>query len=122
MGDTDGKVTTTLIRAARYLKDNRLLPQGFDKATVGPDIAVVGQAAQDPDFTGGGDTLRLSIDAGEGSGPYTLVVELLYQSVGYRWAENVMGVEAPENQRFAGLYSLAGNPPLTVATAEAEVR
>ena len=35
MGDTKGDVTTGLLTAVRYLKDNRLLPQGFDKRTPG---------------------------------------------------------------------------------------
>ena len=31
--DSNGKVTTGLLHAVGYLKDNRLLPHGFDKAT-----------------------------------------------------------------------------------------
>jgi len=31
--DSEGKVTTGLLHAVGYLKDNRLLPHGFDKAT-----------------------------------------------------------------------------------------
>src|SRR5882724_5174106 len=40
--DAQGRVTTGLLHAVGYLKDNRLLPTGFDKATAGKDIAVVG--------------------------------------------------------------------------------
>ena len=38
MQNSDGEVTYTLLRAASYAKDNRLLPQGFDKATAGEDV------------------------------------------------------------------------------------
>ena len=38
MGDTEGMVTTVLLKGAGYVKDNRLLPHGFDKAAV--DTAV----------------------------------------------------------------------------------
>ena len=40
--DQNGKVTTSLLSAVGYLKDNRLLPRGFDKATANADIAVYG--------------------------------------------------------------------------------
>lgn len=122
MADTDGDVTTTLMRAATYVKDNRLLPEGFDKASVAPDIAIVGAAQSDPDFTGGGDTVHLSIDPANAVGPFTLQVEVNYQSVGYRWAENINSVEAPEIERFASLYSQVGNRPVTVASARAQVK
>ena len=58
MGNTDGQVTHTLLRASHYIKDNRLLPAGFDKATAPADVAVRGLAATDPDFTAGGDQVR----------------------------------------------------------------
>ena len=38
--DSEGKVTTGLLHAVGYLKDNRLLPHGFDKTTADKDIAV----------------------------------------------------------------------------------
>jgi hypothetical protein len=52
LGDAGGAVTTGLLSGAQYLKDNRLLPHGFDKQTAEPDIAVRGEALSDPDFTG----------------------------------------------------------------------
>ncbi len=55
MGDVERHVTTGLLQASRYVKDNRLLPRGFDKATAAADIAVHGEAAADADFQSGGD-------------------------------------------------------------------
>ena len=37
LGDSNGAPTTGLLSAVRYLKDNRLLPRGFDKAGASPD-------------------------------------------------------------------------------------
>jgi len=104
MGDPAGAPTTGLLTAVRYLKDNRLLPRGFDKASADPDIQVVGGAAQDADFTGGGDRTRYSIDTGGSEGPFQIDVELRFQPIGFRWAQNLKPYNAPETQRFAGYY------------------
>ena len=48
-----GRVTTGLLTALRYVKDNRLLPHGFDKRTADKDVAVHGEAEGDADFAGG---------------------------------------------------------------------
>ena len=47
MGDANNVPTTGLLSATHYLKDNRLLPRGFDKATADKDIGVYGEAMQD---------------------------------------------------------------------------
>ena len=52
LGDEQCRVTTGLLAAYSYLKDNRLLPDGFDKQTAESDIAVIGDAFKDPTFTG----------------------------------------------------------------------
>ena len=54
MQDQDGHVTTGLLSAVGYIKDNRLLPHGFDKQTADKDIAVHGKALEDASFTGRG--------------------------------------------------------------------
>ena len=55
----DGAVTTGLLTAVRYVKDNRLLPHGFDKRTADKDVAVHGDAEGDADFAGGGRSDRV---------------------------------------------------------------
>jgi hypothetical protein len=104
MGDPAGAPTTGLLTAVRYLKDNRLLPRGFDKATADADIQVIGGATEDPDFTGGGDVVRYSIDTAGGEGPFHIEVELRFQPIGFRWAQNLKPYNAPETQRFVGYY------------------
>ena len=53
LGDANGHVTTGILSAVRYLKDNRLLPAGFDKLSAAPEIAVLGEATADAGFRGG---------------------------------------------------------------------
>jgi hypothetical protein len=109
LGDPAGAVTTGLIAAVKYLKDNRILPHGFDKATASHDIAVAGDAASDANFTGGSDRVRLSAPLGSASGPFTLEVELLYQPIGYRWAQNLGPYKASmEPARFQQYYAAMG--------------
>ena len=118
--NVSGDVTTGLIRAMGYRKDNRLLPTGFDKASAGEDFAVYGGAAEDDDFQGGGDTVRYRVDLAEARGELTVTVELLYQSIGYRWAENLRRHEdAAEVGRFLDRYDALPNQPVTVARATA---
>jgi hypothetical protein len=104
LGDSQGRVTTGLISANQYLKDNRILPAGFDKQTASPDIAVHGEAAADPAFTAGSSTTQYGIATDGTVGPFQLSVELLYQPVGYRWAHNLASYQAAEPQRFVQYY------------------
>jgi hypothetical protein len=104
MGDSNGRVTTGLLFGTRYLKDNRLLPRGFAKETATEDIAVRGPAAADPDFAGGGDTVTYSLVLPNAPGPVSVTAELYFQSIGFRWAENLRAYTAPEPQRFVRYY------------------
>ncbi len=119
MANFENEVTYTLLRAAQYVKDNRLLPPGFDKATAGEDIAVVGGAAQDDDFVGGSDEIAYRVDVSGSEGPFTVSAELLYQTVSYRFAENLRGEAVPLAVRFVQYYDEADKMPVVIATAQA---
>jgi hypothetical protein len=121
MGNTEGEVTTTLLRGAEYLKDNRLLPSGFDKGAVGTEIAVRGAALEDGDFGGGGDRIHYKVNVGEAQGPFTVTAELLYQPIGHRWVENLRGYEGQDVERFTAFYDQVANQPVIVASASAVV-
>jgi hypothetical protein len=121
LGDVDGGVTTTLLRGAGYLKDNRLLPVGFDKGNMEADVAVYGGAAEDASFAGGSDQVTYQVSLGDAAGPFTVTVELLYQSIGYRWAQNLAQYSAPEPERFLGFYEAVPNLPVVVTNDVAEV-
>jgi hypothetical protein len=102
--DEHGNVTTALLSAVGYLKDNRLLPKGFNKNTAEPDIAVHGEAANDPAFTDAGHRVRYSVATGNASGPFHVQAELWYEPIGYRWANNLKPYNAAEPKRFTGYY------------------
>lgn len=115
-----GTVTTGLLQGTAFIKDNRLLPRGFDKATAGPEIAVRGDARNDADFTGEGDRVRYRVDVGNQAGPYAVTVELLFQPIGFRWADNLRGYDAPEPRRFLGYFeAMAAASSVRVAWATA---
>ncbi len=119
LGDPAGAVTTGLLTATQYLKDNRILPTGFDAATADPDIAVYGAATDDADFAPGSDTVRYRVAVGKDEQPLSITVELLYQPVGYRWAHNLGGVEAAETARWLGYYDdLAHASSATIASSK----
>jgi len=120
LGDPKGGVTTGLLTGVRYLKDNRLLPHGFDKTTADHEIAVQGGAMRDSDFGGGSDRVRYSADVGNAAGPFTVTAELLYQPIGFRWANNLKAYKGTEPQRFTGYYdAMASASAATLARAEA---
>lgn len=117
MGDTDGNVTYTLLRGASYLKDNRLLPTGFDKETAASDIAVYGAARDDATFAAGGDTIAYEAPVDAAAGPFTVSVALLYQPLSYRFVQDLLTDETALTQRFGGYYERANKAPSVVAVA-----
>lgn len=124
LGDATGGVTTGLLTAVKYLKDNRLLPRGFDKRTAEPDIAVQGSALDDPDFVGAGDRVRYSVAVPANAGPFTIEAELLYQPIGFRWANNLKTYnQASEPRRFTTYYdSMAAASATSLAHATAKIQ
>jgi len=117
--DSEGHVTTGLLSAIAYFKDNRILPTGFDKRTAEKDIAVVGDALEDPNFVAGSDTVRYSMPVGNADGPFHVEVELWYEPIGFRWAHNLEPYRANEPQRFVSYYeSMSASAATVLARAE----
>jgi hypothetical protein len=115
MIDTENRPTTALLSGTGYIKDNRLLPEGFDKNTVHADIGVNGEAFDDPDFTAGGDVIRYLVEVDETAGPFMVEVELLYQTIGFRWAENLRRFDSEESARFMRYYDEVPNLPVVIS-------
>jgi hypothetical protein len=116
--DSELSVTTTLLRAAGYLKDNRLLPDGFDKSAPYEDFQVRGLAFEDIDFDEAFDQIQYVIAVGDSAGPYQVTVELLYQSVGYRWIKNLSEASGAEIDRFLGYVDAVPNRPILIDKVE----
>lgn len=106
MQDYQGKITYTLLRAKSYLKDNRLLPKGFDKHTVPDIIKVHGNAESDADFVDARDTVEFVIDVANDQN-YNIVAELIYQPLGYAFAEDLFVDRDHEISRFKQMFRVS---------------
>ena len=123
LGAPGDKVTTVLLAATHYLKDNRILPLGFDKATADGDISVKGGAAEDADFEGGSDRVRYAVPVDESAGPFTVRAELWYQPISYRWARNVDDLPSAEAEHFVSYFkAFSTSSGVVLARAEAMAR
>ena len=123
LANAAGNVTTGLLSGLRYPKDNRLLPNGFDKHTAEKDIAVHGQASSDSNFAAGGDRVRYAVELGPAAGPVSIDVKLWYQPIGFRWAQNLRPYDAFETRRFLSYFNqMAETSALILASAHVNVR
>ena len=123
MVDQRGAVTTGLMSAERWVKDNRLLPAGFDASRADGRVSVHGAATSDASFTAGGDEVRYSVQVSPDAGPFTVTVELWFQPIAYRWAQNLSEYDSFETDRFVRYYeSMAAASALIVARTRAVVR
>ncbi|MBU0493986.1 MAG: hypothetical protein KKA73_30170 [Chloroflexi bacterium] len=122
MHGLDGQVTYTLLRGSGYIKDNRLLPRGFDKATADQDFSVYGSATLDRNFAGGEDWVTYQIDTQGAAGPFTVTAELLYQSISRGFMTDLRHDEDPLVDRFGRYYDEADKRPVVVASVQETVR
>jgi hypothetical protein len=122
LGNTDGNVTQTLLRAAEYLKDNRLTPAGFDKNRVPYDVAVQGGALDDLNFNEGLDEITYRIKD-TGTGDYLLVeVNLNYQPLSHGMLEDLFKDNDLEQvSNFESMYDSLTLKHETMASAETVV-
>jgi hypothetical protein len=122
MADHAGRVTTGLLSAVRFIKDNRILPLGFAKETAPGEVAVQGGAREDHDFVGGSDRVEyVAMTTGVG-GPYKVVAELWYQPIAFRWAHNLGAFDSMEPRRFVEYFgNMAAESAVMLARAEARV-
>ena len=107
MGDNHNQVTYTLLRGMVYLKDNRLLPQGFNKSTAPNDVKVVGAALSDNNFIGGSDQITYRI-AGLSGSDYQVEAELVHQPLAYSFAQDLFNEVDGEVEDFKSMFNASG--------------
>ncbi len=117
MMDSAGEVTHTLLRAAGYVKDNRLPPSGFDKVDLeSSDVPVVGAAMNDVDFIDGSDVVKYRI-SNIGSSNLTVTAELQYQALSFGHLQNLFeDADLPVVARFKRMFESATIRAETIAS------
>lgn len=122
MGDSDSSVTHTLLRATHYLKDNRLLPSGFDKAMAPEDIKVAGLATSDGNFDAAGDLIEFRIPVPAG-GSYNILAELKYQPLAFGHLQDLFkSVKLKEVDEFKTMFDATALKTETIASATTVVQ
>jgi len=117
MGNASGEATHSLVEGIRFMKDNRLTPKGFNKATANNDIAVVGRAANDGNFDNGTDLFEYRIPVTRG-GTYQIVANLIYQPFAYGHLEYLFrDTIVPEVDHFKTIYDNTELRTETISTA-----
>ncbi|MDX1981611.1 MAG: hypothetical protein SFV51_15185 [Bryobacteraceae bacterium] len=117
MRDPQGGHTVTLLRGAGFVKDNRILPAGYDARRPLPQgvdqqgLAPVGVEA-DSDFLPGSDGIRYEIATGAAPGPYRMSVEVLYQSIKPSHLAGMSSSRSVEEAEFLNLYPRHTAPAL----------
>ena len=118
MLNSDKEVTYTLLRAGSFAKDNRLLPIGADKDNLPADIAVYGLAAQDANFVGGSDSVRYQVDVSGFEGPFTVTAELLYETLSYRFVQDLLVDKTELTERFGAYYAMSNKTAAVIDSLE----
>ena len=121
--NVNNEATYTLLRGAYYLKDNRLLPKGFDKSTAAEDIGVFGAASVDDNFIGGSDKVTYKVDTSGYSGQITIEAVLNYQAISYPfYTDMIKDSEAePLVKRFKEFYEATESYKSGIAISTASV-
>ncbi len=114
-GDEAGLPTTSLLAAAHQLKDNRILPRGFDpRSPDGARVAPVG-VDEDADFVGGSDTVRIVV---RGTRPARIEATLLYQTLGPRWRDGLARSATPWAVALGEMLDRADTEAVVMTRAE----
>lgn len=118
MHDYANRVTYTLLAGQSYVKDNRLLPSGFDKSTAGTDFGVYGKAATDGNFQGGGDQITYQVSIQGKSGPFEVTAEVLYETLSYRFTQDLAQDDTELVKQYMAMHDAADLTPVVLARVQ----
>jgi hypothetical protein len=119
MADGAGDLTFLLLRGEGYLKDNRLLPEGWDPTHPAAADTLPQGTASDGDFAAGGDQVLYRVNAPLSAGPYQVEASVFYQSLSARFAAELFEYRTPEVDAFKTYYEAADRTPDMVDQANA---
>jgi hypothetical protein len=117
--NTDQQVTYTLLRAAEYIKDNRLPPVGFVTTHPSYDsVKIVGNAIDDTNFNRygtyqggtGGDSVKYLIPTLPNT-EYRITAEVCYQTVKTELVDHIRPINNGDINRFVSMYDALPNIP-----------
>lgn len=124
MADSNGQLTHSQLRAAGYLKDNRVLPAGYQHHLAPRDIRPDSATLQDGDYSDsqGLDHTHFRLD-GLAAGPYVVEAELKYQALSWPALTDLVAESAsdPLIARFARMNDKAKVRIETVASASGRI-
>lgn len=114
MGDIAGEPTFTLLRGSQFIKDNRLLPQGWSSGHADAEATQPQGIDQDSDFVAGED--RVTYQLPVAPGVYEVTVSLHFQSLSSRYIDELLRFDSPAINAFRDMYTKADCTPETIST------
>jgi hypothetical protein len=117
--DVNNQVTYTLLKAAQYVKDNRLPPIGFITTHPSYDSTkIVGDANDDTNFNRygtyqggtGTDSVTYIVPTAV-SANYRVTAEVCYQSVKTQLVDHIRNIDHGDINRFVSMYDALPNLP-----------
>ena len=126
--DVDQNVTYTLLRAAEFVKDNRIPPVGFTSSHYSYDsTGIFGDAVSDPNFNKDGGNEGTGMDivtykiSGEQNKTYRVTAEVCYQSVKPELVDHLRGISEPDITRFVDMYDAIPNVPFIMESVTFDI-
>jgi hypothetical protein len=126
--DVDQNVTYTLLRAAEFVKDNRIPPVGFTSSHYSYDsTGIFGDAVGDPNFNKDSGNEGTGMDIvtykipGEQNKTYRVTAEVCYQSVKPELVDHLRGIGEPDITRFVDMYDATPNVPFIMESVTFDI-